>query len=139
MKSLNGSSHDCLSLLKIIEESSGGTTVDLANKINNAFLSPMRNFSTLTRDFTTNLMTDFNKNQPNEILSVSMEEVSIKLVNLNPQKAQRPDSISAWLLKENADLFAYPVMDILNCSYNSGCLPSSWKEANIVYQYKSRN
>ena len=23
-------------------------------------------------------------------------------------------------------------MEILNCSYNSGCLPLSWKEANIV-------
>ena len=132
MKSPNGTSHDCLSLLKNIEESSGGTTVDLANKINYAFLSPMRNFAPLTRDFTTNLMTNFNENQPNEILSVSMEEVRIKLVNLDPQKAQGPDSIPAWLLKENADLFAYPVMDILNCSYNSCCLPSSWKEANIV-------
>ncbi len=132
MKSPNGTSHDCFSLLKNIEESSGGTTVDLANKINNAFLSSMRNFAPLTRDFIANLMTYFNENQPNEILSVSMEEVRIKLVNLNPQKAQGPDSIKAWLLKENADLFAYQVMDILKCSYNSGCLPSSWKEANIA-------
>ena len=71
-KSPNGTSHDCLSLLKNIEESSGGTIVDLANKINNSFLSPMRNFAPLTRDFTTNLMTNFNENQPNEILSVSI-------------------------------------------------------------------
>ena len=87
MKLPNGTSHDCLSLLKNIEESSGGTTVDLANKINNAFLSPMRSFAPLTRDLTTNLMTNFNENQPNEILSVSMEEVRIKLENLNPPKA----------------------------------------------------
>ena len=88
MKSPNGTSYDCLSLLKNIEESPGGTTVDLANKIKNAFLSPMRNFAPLTRDFTTNLMTNFNENQPNEILSVSMEEVRITLANLNPQKAR---------------------------------------------------
>ena len=92
----------------------------------------MRNFDPLTCTFSTNLMANFNENQLNEILSVSTEHVRIKLANLNPQKAQGPDSIPAWLLKENADLFAYPVMDILNCSYYSGCLPSSWKEANIV-------
>ena len=132
MKLPNGTSHDYLSLLKNIEESSGGSTVDLANNINNAFLSPMRNFAPLTCDYSTNLMTNLNENQPNEILSVSTEEVRVKLATLNPQKAQGPDSIPAWLLKENADLFAYPVMEILNCSYNSGCLRWSWKQANIV-------
>ena len=106
--------------------------MDLANKINDAFLSPMKNFAPLTRDFSTNLMFNFNENQPNEILSVSTEELRIKLASFNPQKAQGPDKIPAWLLKKNADLFAYPVMDILNCSYKSGCLPSSLKEGNIV-------
>ena len=38
----------------------------------------------------------------------------------------------SWLLKENADLFAQPVADILNCSFQEARLPSSWKDANIV-------
>ena len=40
--------------------------------------------------------------------------------------------IPAWLLKENADLFAEPVRDILNYSYREGHLPQSWKEADII-------
>jgi hypothetical protein len=47
----------------------------------------MRNFDPLTRTFSTNLMANFNENQLNEILSVSTEDVRIKLANLNPQIA----------------------------------------------------
>ena len=47
-------------------------------------------------------------------------------------KAQGPDGVPAWLLKENADLLMEPVTDILNCSYLEACLPPSWKEADVV-------
>ncbi|KAL9988404.1 hypothetical protein ACROYT_G002842 [Oculina patagonica] len=38
----------------------------------------------------------------------------------------------AWLLKENADLLAPVVTDILNCSYKEAKLPHSWKQADIT-------
>ena len=36
-----------------------------------------------------------------------------KMLFLNPSKAIGPDGVPSWLLKENADLFAQPVADIL--------------------------
>ena len=51
---------------------------------------------------------------------------------LKSTKAQGPDGIPAWVLKENADTLAGPITNILNCSYRAGCLPASWKQADIV-------
>ena len=42
------------------------------------------------------------------------------------------DNIPGWLLKENADLLAGAMNDILNASYREGCLPQAWREANVV-------
>ena len=55
-----------------------------------------------------------------------------KLIALNPAKASGPDGVPAWLLKENADLLAPVVTDILNCSYLEARLPQSWKLANVA-------
>ena len=55
-----------------------------------------------------------------------------KLIALNPAKASRPDGVSAWLLKENADLLASVVTHILNRSYLEARLPQSWKHANVA-------
>ena len=63
---------------------------------------------------------------------VSDHSVFMKLHFLNPHKAPGPDGISAWLLKENADILAAPVADILNASYQEGHLPYSWKRADIT-------
>jgi hypothetical protein len=56
----------------------------------------------------------------------------MKMSMLNSTKAEGPDGIPAWLLKENADLLAKPITDTLNCSYREGKLPMSWKNADIV-------
>ena len=58
----------------------------------------MSNFAPLSRDFTNKLVNNFTENQSNELLSVSTEEVRMKLANLNPQKAQGRDSIPGWQL-----------------------------------------
>ena len=63
---------------------------------------------------------------------ISSEAVYKKLCSLNPTKAEGPDGVPAWLLKENADCLAEPITDILNCSFREGCLPPSWKRADIV-------
>ena len=54
------------------------------------------------------------------------------MLELNPTKATGPDGIPCWLLKENADIFARPVMSIINCSFLESRLPPSWKEADMV-------
>ena len=55
-----------------------------------------------------------------------------KVIALNPAKASGPDGVPAWLLKENTDLLAPVVTDILNCSYLEARLPQSWKLANVA-------
>lgn len=64
-------------------------------------------------------------------LQVSEFSVNKKLSTLNPTKASGPDGIPSWLLKDNADIFAAPVSNILNRSFLEARLPSSWKLANI--------
>ena len=54
------------------------------------------------------------------------------MLSLNPSMAMGPDRVPGWLRKENADLFAQPVADILNYSFQEARLPSSWKDAYIA-------
>ena len=117
--------------LRHITDSPDTSTSDLANTINQAFLSSMNSFLPLPPDFSVNPITCSNCTNPAPELVVSTHSVFKKLSTLNSSKAQGPDGIPAWLLKENADLFAEPVRDILNYSYGEGNLPQSWKEADI--------
>ena len=69
---------------------------------------------------------------------ISAFSIFRKLCSINPAKAQGPDGIPGWLLKENADLLAPSIMDIMNASLREGRLPLSWKEADIVPVPKQR-
>jgi hypothetical protein len=60
-----------------------------------------------------------------------------KFALLNPHKASDPDNVPAWLLKENTDILALVVTDILNSSYSEARLPNSWKQADITLIPKS--
>ena len=120
------------SLQQLYGRSDDGT---LASIINKAFLSPMRSFTPLPADYAIH-PTNNATQQPELVLS--NESVYKKLMKLNRSKAHGPDSIPGWVLKENADLLAEPIADILNSSYREGRLPSSWKEADFVPVPKQR-
>jgi hypothetical protein len=87
-------------------------------------------------------MSDFNPLLPSnrqadadgrsEGFCVSEFSVFKKLTALNQSKAGGPDGIPNWILKENAEILATTMADIINTSYNEGRLPSSWKFANII-------
>ena len=51
--------------------------------------------------------------------------VNRKLTKLIKTKATGPDGIPAWLLKENSDILAAPISEILNSSYQEAGLPQS--------------
>ncbi|XP_068726169.1 uncharacterized protein [Montipora capricornis] len=102
--------------------------IGLANIINEAFLSPMYCFTPLPAAFPCITFSNYSENP----LVVSVESVRKKLSKLNPCKANGPDNIPGWLLKENADILAGPVSDILNYSYRERRLPSSRKHADVV-------
>ncbi|XP_022780073.1 uncharacterized protein LOC111321455 [Stylophora pistillata] len=109
--------------------------ISLANTINKAFLTPMQCFSPLPADF---VITPSNSATQQPALAVSNESIYKKLTKLNRSKAHGPDGIPGWVLKENADLLAAPIPDILNLSYREGRLPHSWKEADVVPVPKQR-
>ena len=125
MSSVSGGKDDILKSLQHIDGVSNAK--DLAKIINDSFLQPMRAYSPLPANFQLERDTP-----PSPPFVVSHFSVYIKLSMLNPTKAEGPDGIPAWLLKENADLLAKPITDIFNCSYREGKLPLSWKNADIV-------
>ena len=99
------------SLQHISEESLSAS--DLANLINDTFLSPMQDFTPLSAE-TFQLPQDYSTAQP---FAVTAHAVYLQLASINPRKASGPDGIPAWLLKENADLLSDTVTDIINCSF----------------------
>ena len=101
----------------------------LANFINKAFLSQMSEFTPLSP---MEPMHVYAHDQASAPPPVSDHSAFMKLHFLNPRKAPGPDGIPAWLLKENADILAAPVADILNASYQEGRLLYSWKRADIT-------
>ena len=132
MKKLSGCSlaftaqSNTLKLLQHLHE--GIDQIALANIINEAFLSPMHCLTLLS---TVSPYTTFSNYYENP-LAVSVDSVRKKLSKLNPCKANGPDNMPGWFLKEHADILPGPVSDILNYSYRDGRLPSSWKHADVV-------
>ena len=121
---------DMVSMLSNIERNSDPNSpgeAELANEINQAFLRPMTDFTPLLPNYW-----QTNTDGRSEAFCVSEFSVFKKLIALNPNKAEGPDGIPNWILKENADLLAIAVTDIINTSYKESRLPSSWKFANII-------
>ena len=118
---------DTLKSLQRLHE--GIDQIGLANINNEAFLSPMHFM--ITPLSTASPYTTFSNYSENPLV-VSVESVPRKLSKLNPCKANGPDNIPGWLLKEHADILTGPVTDILHYSYREGHLPSSWKHADVV-------
>ena len=116
---------DPTSVLKHIDSGPDSSRTALANVINNAFLAPMNSFTPLDPGISVAA-------QYTDTPTVAEFCVLKKLIALNPAKASGPDGVPAWLLKENADLLAPVVTDILNCSYLEARLPQSWKLANVA-------
>ena len=66
----------------------------------------------------------------------SSEVILKKLKDLNINKSPGPDSINSRILVELADSIAPSLSIIFQNSYNTGTVPSSWKEANITPIFK---
>ena len=101
----------------------------LANEINTAFLAPMSRYAPLSSEPRQH---SIQSAQSDTVITATSNAVFQKLLKLNPKKAHGPDGIPSWLLKENADLLAGPIADILNSSYQECTLPPVWKKADVV-------
>ena len=114
---------DNVSMLSNIERnphSNSPGEAELANEINLAFLRPMMDFTPLLPNYCKT-----NTDGRSEAFCVSEFSVFKKLIALNPNKAEGLDGIPKWILKENADLLATAVTDIINTSNKESRLSSS--------------
>ena len=85
---------------------------DLVKLINDAFLSPIQDFTPLSEDFYPG-----EEAPASPAFVVSSDVVYLKLAVLDSRKASGPDGVPSWLLKENADLLTPTITDILNSSF----------------------
>jgi len=95
-----------------VKEVENLSTHELANSINKAFLEPLEEYLL----FCPIPRLALEKNLP-ELLEVSEERVWKILSKFNPFNSCGPDRIPNWLLREYADLIAFPVCRILNASF----------------------
>lgn len=85
-------------------------TLEFANSINKAFLEPLEEYCP------SRLITclALEKDLPKFLLGSIQERCLENNILLNPCKLCWPDRIPNWLLREYADLIAFPVCRILN-------------------------
>jgi len=114
------SSDSFLSSLHLEDEFS---ELEIANKINSAFLAPMEIFQPLEA---VALYKD------DSYVTLSEPAVLAALKQLNPRKAAGPDCVPNWLLREYDEVLVQPVTEILNSSYKQQRLPPPWKLTDVV-------
>ena len=59
-------------------------------------------------------------------------QVEHKLAAINLYKANGPDDIPNWFLREFSPWFAEPVCAIFSASVRQGIVPHAWKQVNVI-------
>ena len=101
------------------------TGKELSDKINEAFVSVLEQYSPLSAEFRVNTDDD-------EPISVTEETVVKKLKEISISRSSGPDDLPNWVLKEFAYVLAPPITDILNSSFHEQKVPFLWKMANVT-------
>ena len=133
LKSLGGSTR--IPDLVSDDEKSSSNCSDKCNMFNKFFCAQFSEPSTYNNsvDLTRN-----HQNDCNDIIFTDGDVLKI-LKLINPSKATGPDNIDGIVLKKCAPSLARPLALIFNLSYKTSCLPSEWKEANVVPIHKKGN
>ena len=96
----------------------------LANKINQAFISVMEDYSPLTDCVRRVEMDD---DEPIYVTELSMTR---KLREICSARAGGPDDLLNWALRQYADMLAAPIADI-STSFSECKVPQAWKLADV--------
>ena len=70
---------------------------------------------------------------PNSVIVLSPNEVEIVLETLPVGKASGPNAISNRILRELSSELSTPLCSLFNHSLHTGCVPISYKEANVTH------
>jgi hypothetical protein len=103
-----------------VEDSDEG----LVNRINEAFISVIKDCPPLPEDF--NLSTD---NEEPIIVSETTVERILRAISVS--KASGPDELPNWVLKSFSDILAPAITDIFNASFHECKVPKVWKIADV--------
>ena len=99
---------------------------EIADAINKALLEPLEEYR---------LSETLDKipleSEDAEFPEVSEWRVRSTLSRLNSSKAGGPDGIPNWILKDYAELLAFPITKIINASFKEQRLPFIWKVADV--------
>ena len=99
---------------------------ELADAINVTFLEPLEEYR-LPKALSHLPLDD----ELAEFPEVSESRIQTTLAKLNPSKACGPDGIPNWLLKDYAELLAFPITKIINASFKAQRIPRIWKLADV--------
>ena len=66
------------------------------------------------------------------ILSFVSDDIVARLKHLKVNKSEGPDGIHPRVLKENAEVLAYPLKVLFQKSYELSVLPLDWRSGNIT-------
>ncbi len=126
-KVLNGSPKSVLNQIRLIEGFEKMNDDEILNEVNSHFSKITDTNTPLDRK----CLPCFLPAMENTI-KVTMEDVYLRLKKLNIFKSTSPQSIPTVILKECAMELCYIISHLLNSSYESGCVPDSWKHGFIA-------
>ena len=97
---------------------------ELANEINEAFVSMMQDYTPLSENVCVQIEHD-------EPIVVNEESVARKRRQISISKTVGPDDIPKWVLKEYSDILSSAITNILNTSFCESKVPRVWKLADV--------
>ena len=123
---LNVNSNSCIE--QLANNTTNGDCTELANSMNDFFLSVTDHLPRLDKDHVVFNVTD---ELPDDFV-ISVDVTLLALQRVKTCKSTGPDNIPAWVLKDHAKLLAAPLTSIFNSSLRDGVLPVDWKMANVI-------
>ena len=124
------STHPLTGLANLLHD---GDMLALANNINVSFQNVASDLEPLPAD----AAPPPPDSVPSEFI-IDQASVEIKLSRINIHKAQGPDDLPNWVLRDFCVSLAGPVCSIFNASVREGFVPGRWKEANVIPVAKVR-
>ena len=82
---------------------------------------------------------DYNNEHVLEQITITELDVNGILSTLDTSKAPGPDLISPKMLKEAANVLAYPLSKLFNLSLSTKIYPKAWKCANVTPVFKKND
>ena len=81
-------------------------------------------------------MPAYDYSEPLQTIGISEDEVKLLLMGLHPNKAPGPDGLHPHVLRELAEVIAYPMCRVFKLSLDEGVLPREWRTATVSPIFK---